>query len=240
MRRIGAPNATKIALKARPAAAPMTTACRASASARAKSPAPSARLIAEETPPPIAPADSICISMISGKTSVMAASGVVPRMPTYTVSKIATIARTSVAARLGRVSRSRAGRIGPETRAFPARAAKGRQFLAAALTAPLPAEVRVSSAMPLAGADPWPELNPDLDAQALAQRYAAAGRIHIPNVLTVPSAERLFQALERETPWKVTYNTGKESVELGSISAEERQKQIFAAWDRARADDRAP
>ena len=36
----------------------------------------------EETPPPIAPADSICISMISGKTSAMAASGVVPRMPT--------------------------------------------------------------------------------------------------------------------------------------------------------------
>ena len=49
-------------------------ACRASAAARASSPEPSARLIAEDTPPPIAPADSICISMTIGKTRAMAAS----------------------------------------------------------------------------------------------------------------------------------------------------------------------
>ncbi len=82
MRKMGAPKAAKITLKNRPAEAPITTACKASVSARATSPAPSARLMAEETPPPIAPAESICISMIMGNTSAMAASDVVPRIPT--------------------------------------------------------------------------------------------------------------------------------------------------------------
>ena len=76
------PKATNRSENADPAAAPMTVACSASASARASSPAPSARLMAEETPPPMAPADSICISMTMGNTRAMAASCVVPRMPT--------------------------------------------------------------------------------------------------------------------------------------------------------------
>ena len=52
----------------------MASACSANAAARASSPDPSARLIAEDTPPPIAPADSICISMTIGNTRAMAAS----------------------------------------------------------------------------------------------------------------------------------------------------------------------
>jgi hypothetical protein len=60
----------------------MAMAWKASVAARASSPAPSARLIAEEMPPPIAPAESICVSMIMGNTSAIAASGAVPSTPT--------------------------------------------------------------------------------------------------------------------------------------------------------------
>jgi hypothetical protein len=49
--------------------------------ARGRSPAPSARLTAEETPPPMAPADIIWVSIANGNTSAIAASGSVPRMP---------------------------------------------------------------------------------------------------------------------------------------------------------------
>ena len=49
--------------------------------ARSRSPAPSARLIAEETPPPIAPADIICVNMVKGNTSAIPASGSMPSRP---------------------------------------------------------------------------------------------------------------------------------------------------------------
>ena len=55
--------------------------CRARTSARAMSPAPMARLTAEETPPPIAPPLIIPISMNIGKTSAAAARGSGPSAP---------------------------------------------------------------------------------------------------------------------------------------------------------------
>ena len=45
----------------------MTSACSANASASARRPAPSARAIADDMPPPMAPADIICISISDGK-----------------------------------------------------------------------------------------------------------------------------------------------------------------------------
>ena len=51
------------------------------ASASSRRPAPSARAIAEDTPPPIAPADIICISMTPGNTSATPASASVPSLP---------------------------------------------------------------------------------------------------------------------------------------------------------------
>ena len=60
----------------------MTSAWSASASASARRPPPSARAIADEMPPPMAPADIICISMSSGNTSATPASGSVPSLPT--------------------------------------------------------------------------------------------------------------------------------------------------------------
>ena len=65
-----------------PATVPITTAWTASVRARSGSFAPSARLTAEDTPPPIAPADIICTSIANGKTSAIAASGAVPSRPT--------------------------------------------------------------------------------------------------------------------------------------------------------------
>ena len=59
----------------------MIAACSASVAARSRFPAPSARLMADETPPPIAPADIICVSMTNGNTSAIPASGSVPSRP---------------------------------------------------------------------------------------------------------------------------------------------------------------
>jgi hypothetical protein len=60
----------------------MTSACTASARTRSGWPAPVARLIAEDTPPPMAPAEHICISITKGNTRAMAASAVFPSTPT--------------------------------------------------------------------------------------------------------------------------------------------------------------
>ena len=57
------------------------TACSASVAARSRFPAPTARLMADETPPPIAPADIICVSITKGNTSAMPASGSTPSRP---------------------------------------------------------------------------------------------------------------------------------------------------------------
>ena len=57
-------------------------ACTASAFARALSPAPSARLTADDTPPPIAPPDSINCSITIGNTSAIPASEATPSWPT--------------------------------------------------------------------------------------------------------------------------------------------------------------
>ena len=69
-------------MNAAPIAAAMTSACTTRRRARRASPAPSAREMAEDTPPPIAPAEVICSSITSGNTSARPASGAVPRRPT--------------------------------------------------------------------------------------------------------------------------------------------------------------
>jgi len=60
----------------------ITTECITSDSARSWSPAPSARAMAEEMPPPMPPADIICISMTTGNTSAAPASASTPMSPT--------------------------------------------------------------------------------------------------------------------------------------------------------------
>ena len=107
----------------KPATAPMTTACSASALARAWSPPPSARLTADETPPPIAPADIICTSMTTGNTSAMPASDAVPRAPMYDVSPMVTSAVAVMVSVFGILTRSRVGRIGPVSNGLAGRGA---------------------------------------------------------------------------------------------------------------------
>ena len=76
------PKTSISSMNSAPMATPIHSACTASALARAGSPAPSARLTADETPPPMAPADIIICSMTSGNTSAMPASEATPKLPT--------------------------------------------------------------------------------------------------------------------------------------------------------------
>jgi len=75
------PSSSIMTVKNSPPRTPIVAACHASALARSTLPAPSARLIADETLPPIAPADVVCISIVNGKASAMAASGTMPSRP---------------------------------------------------------------------------------------------------------------------------------------------------------------
>ena len=65
----------KMKVKKRPMPIAMSRACKTKALALVVSLAPSARLMAEEMPPPIEPADNICCNMTNGKTKAMPASG---------------------------------------------------------------------------------------------------------------------------------------------------------------------
>jgi hypothetical protein len=65
-------------MKPSPKATEMASAWSTSASASARRPAPRARAIADEMPPPMAPADIICMSITMGKTSATPARASVP------------------------------------------------------------------------------------------------------------------------------------------------------------------
>jgi len=69
-------------VKRSPKITAIASACSDNALASARRPAPRARAIADEMPPPIAPADIICISIITGKTRATPASAAVPSLPT--------------------------------------------------------------------------------------------------------------------------------------------------------------
>src|SRR3989442_706509 len=94
----------------------MASACPASASASARRPAPSARAIAAEIPPPMAPADIICISISAGKTRATPASASVPSLPTKYVSMRPTEACMSMTSTFGVASRRSVLVIGPSSR----------------------------------------------------------------------------------------------------------------------------
>jgi len=70
-----APNST-------PSTTPMMTACSAIASASSWRPAPKARATEDAMPPPMPPADIVCISITRGKTSAAPAKASTPSRPT--------------------------------------------------------------------------------------------------------------------------------------------------------------
>ncbi len=76
---------------------------------------PSARAIAEAMPPPMAPADIICMSITAGNTSAMPASASVPSLPTNQVSISPAAACASMSSTLGRPRRASVGAMGPSS-----------------------------------------------------------------------------------------------------------------------------
>ena len=78
-----------------------------------------------------------------------------------------------------------------------------------------------------------PELNPALDPSRLADAFRARGRLHIPNVLTKVSAERIYRCLTQETAWSLTFNKDSDFCDLDNVSQAERSKLVLAAWQRA-------
>ena len=93
----------------------MMIACQTRAFASSFRPEPSARAMAEEMPPPMAPPESICIIMKPGNTSAMPASASVPRCETHQVSISPVEACTSMTRMFGQARRSKVGTIGPRS-----------------------------------------------------------------------------------------------------------------------------
>jgi len=84
--------------------------------------------------------------------------------------------------------------------------------------------------------DVLPELNPALDRAALAETFKRSRRIHITNVLTPRSAERLYRALLTETVWTTVHNTGGKRLDVPNATQDQRSKISFAAWEWARSN----
>ena len=102
-------------------ARPTTSACSTSARASSVRPAPSARAIAEATPPPMPPLATFSIRAMKGKTSARPASASRPRRPTYQVSAMATKICTTMSAVVGPARRSRLRPIGAVRRGWAKR-----------------------------------------------------------------------------------------------------------------------
>lgn len=80
------------------------------------------------------------------------------------------------------------------------------------------------------------ELNPHLDRRELAVSFGQKGRVHIPGLLTEAAAQRLRHALERETPWGLIFNEGREARKYQSVSPEDHQAMLMGAWERGRTE----
>ena len=91
----------------------MTAACSASERAASSRLAPTARLTAAEMAPPIAPPDTVCISITNGNTTAIAANASRPSAPTYAVSAMLTAAADSMATMFGNASDNITGSTGP-------------------------------------------------------------------------------------------------------------------------------
>jgi len=63
-------------------------------------------------------------------------------------------------------------------------------------------------------------LNPDLDPEKYARIFHDTGRVHIPEILTRESAERVFLALKEEVPWQTNFNDGEKGHTLHQIQIE--------------------
>jgi SM-20-related protein len=79
-----------------------------------------------------------------------------------------------------------------------------------------------------------PELNPGIDATALAEAFARSQCIQIPAVLTTASAERLLHVLAEETPWVLTHNIDGTRRQIPNPAPAERMTLALESRQRAR------
>ena len=100
----------------RPSPTLMMMACITQASASSRRPEPSARAMAEEMPPPTAPAESICIIMKPGNTSAMPVSASVPSRETNHVSINPVAACASITRMFGQAMRNSVGTMRPSSK----------------------------------------------------------------------------------------------------------------------------
>src|SRR5207248_5906687 len=126
----GRPPARTRALNTPPRPSAITIAWATSASAWARRPAPSARATAEATPPPIPPADIVCISMTSGNVTEIPARASGPRRPTKYASSTLMATWASSMITLGAASRNRVSAIGPSSRRRVVVSARRRSLMA--------------------------------------------------------------------------------------------------------------
>ena len=76
-------------------------------------------------------------------------------------------------------------------------------------------------------------LNPSLDADALAERFLADGRIHIPDFLDAACADRFHQSLRTRDDWALIVNQDDKSFDLDRKAQAELSDEQRAALDQA-------
>lgn len=64
------------------------------------------------------------------------------------------------------------------------------------------------------------QLNPDLDPEKYARIYRETGRVHIPDILTARSAQRIYDALTENVPWQINFNNGETGYTLHPLQVD--------------------
>lgn len=84
------------------------------------------------------------------------------------------------------------------------------------------------------------ELNPKIDRAALAARFRAEGRVQVPDVLTLASAQAVRAMLLQRTRWELAWQAGEHSTAeiiphsvLTGVGAQQAAAQVTAATDSA-------
>jgi Rps23 Pro-64 3,4-dihydroxylase Tpa1-like proline 4-hydroxylase len=76
-------------------------------------------------------------------------------------------------------------------------------------------------------------LNPAFDAELWAARFAATGRVHIPDFLVPEDAERLLLHLKGSDQWRLVVNQGDKLFELDRAAQQSLDEAGRAALERA-------
>ena len=82
-----------------------------------------------------------------------------------------------------------------------------------------------------------PELNPALEAAAIAQAFARDGRVHVPDILTADSAARVHHCLAQETDFAIVTKNADGYVRLrpgASLTPQQQSDLMRDAFDKAR------